>query len=381
MIAFTALPFDEAIAFFRDKVPLTPDQFNKLAADARAKAFTVSGVARMDVITDLHAAIDRAITDGTTFTTFKKDIKGIMEKRGWEGASPHRLDTIFRTNIQDAYQAGHYRNQMELTDSRPYWQYMAVMDVRVRPAHRAMNGKVMRYDDPFWKTSYPPNGFNCRCTVRSLSQTELDREGLSVERNPGGIADPGFDHVPGELAWRESLAKRGIDNAERETWRPLVIAGAREAGRSEKIPYDPLPEALGPTLKELGGDKEKLRSLYREAIGGENVTIETPDKDSLVLSGYLFDHMTFDGREAYFPLIGHVLREPYEIWLMPMKGETSGRIVMRKRFIRFFEDEEKHRVMLTAEYQQGAFVGYTFFRGDKEGYFLNQRKGLFLYGR
>ena len=71
----------------------------------------------------------------------------------------------------------------------------------------------------------------------------------------------------------------------------------------------------------------------------------------------------------------------YEIWLSPEKGEVTGRIVMRKRFIRFFEDEKKRHVMLVAEYQQGSFVGYTFFRGDKVKYFADQRKGWLLYGR
>ncbi|GEM_PF-4836972 len=54
---------------------------------------------------------------------------------------------------------------------------------------------------------------------------------------------------------------------------------------------------------------------------------------------------------------------------------------MRKRFIRFFDDERKRHVMLVAEYQQGSFVGYTFFRGNKVKYFADQRKVFQLYGR
>jgi len=52
--------------------------------------------------------------------------------------------------------------------------------------------------------------------------------------------------------------------------------------------------------------------------------------------------------------------------------------VMRKRFVRFFEDEKKRHV-LVGEYQGGTFVGYTFFRGDYEKYL--ERKGFLLYGR
>ncbi len=381
MISFETLPFDEAIRSFEDKTVLTPDKYRALVADARAKAFSVSGITRMDVLTDMYSAIDTAISEGTTFGDFRKSLKGIMAKRGWQGMNPYRLDTVYRTNIQSAYQAGHFVRQMEVAESLPYWQYVAVMDGRTRPLHAAMHGTTLRYDDPFWKTSYPPNGFNCRCTVRALSQGQLAEEKSPVSKDPPGIADPGFDHNPGSVAYRDVLAAKNIDQAGRESWTPLLDRGITEARRPVRVPYDPLPARLGPTLKDLGGDKNKLRSLFDQAMGGQSVMVRTPDNDSLQLSGYLFDHLTFDGREAFFPLIRPTAENPFEIWLMPMRGKETGRIVMRKRFIRFFEDEKQRHVMLSAECQQGTFVGYTFFRGDKEGYFMKQRSGWLLYGR
>jgi hypothetical protein len=117
-----------------------------------------------------------------------------------------------------------------------------------------------------------------------------------------------------------------------------------------------MPARLGPTLKDLGGDGVKLRTLFHEAIGGESVVVSTPDKDSIILSDYLFDHLSLDGREAYFPLIRHVLEDPFEIWLTPMKGEQTGRVVMRKRFIRFFQDK-KRPMYAVGEYQGGTCVG------------------------
>jgi len=381
MISFESLPFEGAIKFFKDRTVLTSDKYSQLTTEAKAKAFTVAGVTRIDVLTDIHGAIDRAITDGTTFADFKKAMKETMAKRGWQGLSPYRLDTIFRTNIQAAYQAGHYQRQMEVAGSFPYWQYVAVMDSRTRPAHAVMNGRTLPHDDPFWSTSYPPNGFNCRCTVRALTKGEITREKLPVEKDAPGIADPGFDNNPGEVSYRDVLAAKSVNLATREKWLPLIDRGITEAGRPSTVPYDPMPAKLGPTLEELGDDRVKLGTLYHKAIGGKSTVITTPDKDSIILSDYLFKHLSLDGREAYFPLIRPVLEDRFEIWLMPMKGEKTGRIVMRKRFIRFFEDEKKHRLMLVGEYQGGTCTAFTFFRGDKEGYFLNQRKGWLLYGR
>lgn len=230
MISFESLPFDEAIMFFRDKTVLTPEKYAQLTAEARAKAFTVSGVTRMDVLTDIHGAIDRAITEGTTFAEFKKNMKQTMARRGWEGLSPYRLETIFRTNIQAAYQAGHYQRQMEVAGSHPYWQYVAVMDSRTRPAHAVMNGRTLPHDDPFWSTSYPPNGFNCRCTVRALTKGEISREKLSVEKDAPGIADPGFAGNPGQAYRTDVIAWEKAQRA------PAAVRGAFVASMAESSP-------------------------------------------------------------------------------------------------------------------------------------------------
>ena len=194
------LPFSDALAFFRSKGVVSPEKFRELDALQKARAFSVSGVTRMDVLNDLHAAIEKQIASGVSYGDFKKEVGNLMANKGWDGLAPYRLDTIFRTNIQSAYQAGHYQQMMEVADRRPFWQYVAVMDSRTRPSHAAMNGKVFRYDDPFWRKNFPQNGFNCRCTVRSLSERELKRDGLSVRKGGPDIADPGWDFNIGEAA-------------------------------------------------------------------------------------------------------------------------------------------------------------------------------------
>jgi SPP1 gp7 family putative phage head morphogenesis protein len=376
VIAFTALPFDEAIAFFRDKVPLTPDQFARLSREARAKAFTVSGVARLDVITDLHAAIDRAITDGTTFNDFKKAVKGIMEKRGWEGSAPHRLETIFRTNIQSTYQAGHYERQRELIGTRPYWQYVAVMDARVRPSHAAMNGKVVVADDPWWKANYPPNGFNCRCTVRSLSRSELDRERLPVDRDLPDIADPGFDGNPGETMGRMVSAEQFRRlQADPARWTPLTSTTFEDYGRPparDVTAYTVSRTPLWPAGKEAV-------DRYRQEMMGKTLTDVLGDP--LVLNEAFIAHLTLDGRERFFPLIRDVLSMPYEIWLQAEKEIETGRVVLRKRYVALVQAEKGRPMLVVAEGVRGQWLGYTMFYTRDTRYLDAVRNGVLIYGR
>lgn len=44
-------------------------------------------------------------------------------------------------------------------------QYRTAGDDKVRPEHAALHGVTLPPSDSFWDEYYPPNGWNCRCTV------------------------------------------------------------------------------------------------------------------------------------------------------------------------------------------------------------------------
>ena len=51
-------------------------------------------------------------------------------------------------------------------------QYRTAGDSKVRPEHAALNGVTLPPSDPFWQTYYPPNGWNCRCTVVQVRKSK-----------------------------------------------------------------------------------------------------------------------------------------------------------------------------------------------------------------
>ena len=61
-----------------------------------------------------------------------------------------------------------------MADLRHFWG-----DLRTRPEHAALHGKIAHRDDKFWATNYPPNGWNCRCAVEFVSKDEMDAHGWS----------------------------------------------------------------------------------------------------------------------------------------------------------------------------------------------------------
>lgn len=58
--------------------------------------------------------------------------------------------------------------QFQQDGDRYYLQYRTAHDDKVRPEHAALEGVTLPMSDPFWETYYPPNGWNCRCTVQQV---------------------------------------------------------------------------------------------------------------------------------------------------------------------------------------------------------------------
>ena len=207
-IILKPLPFKEAIEAFRDLLPLTPDEFYAIGDEARALAFTVSRVMQMDVLVDMHIAVEKAITDGETLADFRNRVDEIFEARGWSGPTPWHTETIFRNNVQTAYSTGRYKQMVDQKGAFPYWEYDAVDDLDTRPEHAAQDGKVYPADHPFWDTWYPPNGHRCRCGVNPVHRSVAEEEGLKIESEmPAETPDQGWDHNPAKQRWQPDLSK------------------------------------------------------------------------------------------------------------------------------------------------------------------------------
>lgn len=219
IIAPKPLPMAEAITYWRDQVPMTRAAFDALGDEARARAFFVSGLARLDQTAAVHAGVLKTLEQGGTLRDFQRDLGGVLDSTGL-GDNPWRLETIFRTNVQNSYMAGHYAQMMSVADTRPYWRYVAVLDNRTRPAHRALHNLVRRYDDPFWRVWFPPNGFNCRCTVQAVTEDEVRELGLEIGQGiPDHLVD--VDPVTGmETSVAMPAPDKGFDHGPADYWQP-----------------------------------------------------------------------------------------------------------------------------------------------------------------
>ena len=74
--------------------------------------------------------------------------------------------------IQSSAQMAAKWEQFSEDGDRYYLQYRTVGDGKVRPEHAALNRVTLPIDDKFWEQYFPPNGWNCRCTVVQVRKSK-----------------------------------------------------------------------------------------------------------------------------------------------------------------------------------------------------------------
>lgn len=273
--------------------------------------------------------------------------------------------------MQSAYQAARWQQQQEVKDTHPYLQYLAVMDSHTRPGHAAMHGRVFALDNLIWNTCYPPNGFNCRCTVRALSKSALKREGLEVEKaeldtvtlkagkdktakvtsvklkDKAGKPvvfhpDVGFNANMGK-DWHREFTPPSEDGSPNAF--PLIRTferGVRQGLKDMDIHrtgYELLPKERSEIyyarkfLKSFGGDIDKP-VIFLDKMGYPLEISLDLFKESAA-GGLKSDEwkITKMSREKYLLQLAETIRYPDEIWL-EWRETSDGKYFLRRRYIR-----------------------------------------------
>ena len=390
-----------------------------------ARAFVVAKAAKLDVLAVLRAAVERALASGQTRREFVRELEPKLRALGWWGrqevtgpdgvarevqlGSHRRLRTIYETNMRVAYAHGKYRRQLGNADSRPYWMYDAINDSRTRPSHAAMDGRVFRYDDPIWHTHYPPNGFNCRCSVRALTERQVERMGLDVHES-GRHLQParqivGYDRTTGEAIerpattyWIDAPTPRAVTPDPGWNYNPgrsgdfgpiqgldadridTLVAHQRnwrDYGLTELA-----PRAAPPRLPRAESAVEAKRQI-RAALGPWTidrefkpiVEVTTPDGlENIVLSERMIDHVTASasGREQFAMWVIPTLEDPDEVWLQARLN--NGRVEYARVFVTRYD---RGFGVLVQERRFG-LTPYTFY---PERDLNRKREGVLLYRR
>ena len=124
--------------------------------------------------------------DRKTFEHFLDDVQTINETY-----NKNYLRAEYNFVHQSAQMASRWE-QFEEDGDRYYLQYRTAGDDKVRPEHAALNRITLPMSDPFWESYYPPNGWNCRCTVVQVLKWKYDKT------DPKQAQDRGKEALDGE---------------------------------------------------------------------------------------------------------------------------------------------------------------------------------------
>ena len=320
-------PFDQQVAAFRLRLgELVPtERWDDIEREAHDRAFMVAGAMKADLLADLAAAVDRAVSEGTGIEAFRKDFREIVKRNGWHGwtgegtaaGEAWRTRTIYKTNMLTSYAAGRHA-QLQAGEFE-FWVYRHSGAAHPRLDHLSWNGVALTPVHPFWLKHYPPNGWGCGCKVRGArTRAGIRRVGGDPDKTlpgdwdaidprtgaPAGIGK-GWDYAPGAsvsgeirsateklVRWPYQLGKAFLSNlppaqadAVSQAYRRLPSLAddlrryaERAAGERNGAPITgPVIQATYRTLGMLAsGQQKRFGDLLGADLGGHDFTVSSP---------------------------------------------------------------------------------------------------------
>jgi hypothetical protein len=410
--------FPEAIEYMRQKLNLPSKTWRDIEGRSHDRSFVVAGAMKEELLGDLRGEVEKAIAGKSTLTDFSKEFDQIVAKHGWTGWTGEdteagrawRTRVIFETNLRTAYAAGRYAQMTDkdMVKGFPYWRYMHGFyrqPTRARPKHLAWDRLVLKWDDPFWKTHYPPNGWFCSCGVEVLADYDLEDEGISVDTSPDityrTVIDPktgdrkqvphgidfGWDHAPGR-DWSHGLVPKELQN-------PLPPSGATaklsdlptlssiaKPFKSKPLPAETTPDAAVDLFLAEFGASRGTPALFRDAAGHA-----IPISESLFQKNDGSSKANKRGRHVYFMILAEAIQDPDEIWVDWQYQNKIGKWVLVRRYLRLDKNSPSFSSFKWSRQEWEGSTAFVPKTGTGAGeapnpdYLENQRSGALLWRR
>jgi len=147
----------------------------KMLYDLRNNVYVFSGAKQYHQVREMTDAI----YDGDRikpFSEYKKTGTEVFEK--YNGKQGY-LRAEYNAAIDQSRSASMWMDSENNAELLPMLTYDTVGDGRVRPEHAMLDNISRPVNDKFWNNYYPPNGWNCRCTViQTDSETKTSLKGF-----------------------------------------------------------------------------------------------------------------------------------------------------------------------------------------------------------
>jgi SPP1 gp7 family putative phage head morphogenesis protein len=149
----------------------TPDY--KMLLDLRENVYIFSGAKQYQQVRDLSSMLtdEKGVKP---FNVFKKEATATFKDY-----NVNYLQTEYNSAIAQSRSASMWMEIESLKKEFPQLQYDTVGDGRVRPQHARLDGIIRPVNDIFWSKYFPPNDWNCRCSViQTVGGVDTPRENI-----------------------------------------------------------------------------------------------------------------------------------------------------------------------------------------------------------
>ncbi len=308
----------------------------------QANVFAFSAAKTKAQIYDVIDELTNAKGNTRSFEQFEEAVKskGIFNKhnRNW-----------LRAEYNHAVAAGQAASQwLDIEDNARalaesgdvlYLRYATAGDSRVRPEHARLEGITLPYDDNFWNTFTPPNGWSCRCTVNEV----LDPP------NPSDPAKLKISQLKRDTKTSPYFAKNwgkqppfDMNKGYAKTFNPESLQAERDYGMKSWDKIYSRPANLARYKPQIQ-NKEDYDAWWNEMASGEQATGKggfwLDSKLGKVVCGETLKTHPFDSKRRqveerwkYYKEVTDVLSDPDEVW--HRHEQKKGGMF----YIRYYED-------------------------------------------
>lgn len=284
-----------ALDNFLKKHPALYNDIENEIEYARQKYFWIKKVTDVGVTEKIFKQMSNTLENGQTFKEWKKDVDNILSQSGLT-LNEGYLKTVFRTNMNHAYNAGIYMKMDKYKERYPYYQYCGTLDGREQEHTRELNGKIFKIGTPEADKYFPPNGFNCRCYTVSLTADEVNPDEVvgnrDVDQDVGSFAgNIGNSEYIEMLEKSYNEKNKKIEEIEKEVLQKLENEGKIDyIGADEKI----IKKYEDKTFKAFGYNPGDGELTAKEVEAFKRYTGDEYSKINKYLRGEMKDDMIYD---------------------------------------------------------------------------------------
>ncbi|TQR29169.1 hypothetical protein DMB92_08510 [Campylobacter sp. MIT 99-7217] len=365
---------DEAYEYLQNKGLKTSFRYQDIQKQAHDKAFTAAGIMKTDILNDLHEEIKKAMKEGTNFNEFKANLKELLSSKGWYGKKEitnqatgekriinidaNRLKTIYHTNMQSAY-AKARATQLQSFKYKTYWVYKCALLENSRSEHAKLHNCAIHKDDDFWKTSFPPNDYNCKCKVIAVSESEAKAK-YKILTNPKSIASKNFAYDKRENTQIPIQSKSSLDESLQNL--PKISS------------YDNL------------SDDELIKKVYEAFNVTKGSLIVDKIGDSINLDDSFFTNLKTgtskirkNNRHFYIDYFPKLINDTDEIYLS-FEKDPRFKGFTKKTYIKYFYDNGRKALLMVVNQRGNESNNKTLFLSEEDKYLQEiKRESKLIY--